>query len=282
VHASLVSWIRGHRLVAFFALAYAITAAAFGAYLAIPTLPYGPFWLVGIFSPTLAALLVAGMIGGLAEIKRLLSGFTRWGIGWRWYLACTIMVLGPLALAVVWMAFGNEAPGPASGLTPLILLGLVLYTLVSGPLAEEAGWRGFALPRLQERHGALTASVLLGVLWAFWHVPQYFVPNTTMIPFPIFVPQVIALAILFTWIYNNTRGSLVATVLTHFCFNFSGAFLAGYLGLMPPMLLYVGGGVMVGIWTLLVIVFAGPKFLSRRPREDLPSRPLDVARGLAI
>jgi hypothetical protein len=93
-----------------------------------------------------------------------------------------------------------------------------------------------------------------------------------MIPFLIFIPQCVALAILFTWIYNNTRGSLVATVLTHFFFNFSGAFIAGHLGLLPPMVLYIGGGIMVGIWMLLVVVFAGAKFLSKKPLEELPFR----------
>jgi len=262
--------IRRHQLVAFFVLAYSISAVAFGVYIATPNLPFVPFWLVGIFSPTLAALAVAGLVGGSAEVGRLLSGFTRWRIGWRWYLASAVLMLGPLALAMGWMALGNTPPGFAPGVTAWFLAGQLAYTAISGPLAEEAGWRGFALPRLQARLGALSASIVLGTLWAFWHVPQYFLPTTTMIPFPIFVPQVIALAILFTWIYNNTCGSLVATVLAHFWFNFSGAFLAGWLGLLPPMLLYVGGGIMAAVLTVVVVVFAGPRCLSRRPVADLP------------
>ncbi len=73
----------------------------------------------------------------------------------------------------------------------------------------------------------------------------------------------IGLSILFAWVYNNTGGSLVATVLMHFSFNFSGAFLAGHLGVMPPMLLYAGGGTAIGLLTVVVVIVFGWRRLSR-------------------
>ena len=264
--------VRRHALGAFFGLAYAICAAAFFAYAAFPALPLVPLWLVGIFSPTISALTIAGLSGGRREITAVLAGFTRWRIGWRWYLAVSLMVLGPLAIVGVYIGLGNPPSGAAADLTPLGVLGGLAYTLIAGPLAEEAGWRGFALPRLQERHTALGASVMLGLLWAGWHVPQYFVPGTTMIPFPIFVPICVALAVLFTWFYNNTGGSLVATVLAHFLFNFDGAWLAGRLGLAPAMLVNVAGGVAIGVMVVVVVLVAGAQTLSRKPSEQLPFR----------
>ncbi|MGF1617589.1 MAG: hypothetical protein ACFCU2_07245 [Acidimicrobiia bacterium] len=95
-------------------------------------------------------------------------------------------------------------------------------------------------------------------------------PDATMIPLPMFLPMTVALTILFTWVYNNTGGSLIATVLMHFLFNFSGAFLAGHLGLMPPMLLYVGGGITIGIFTIVVVALNGKVNLSRKSMDVMP------------
>lgn len=147
--------------------------------------------------------------------------------------------------------------------------GLLLITLLAGPLAEETGWRGFALPRMQARMGALNANLLLGVLWAFWHGPMYLIGGGS-IPFLIFVPLSVALAILFAWVFNNTRGSLVATTLMHFSFNFAGGHLAGHLGLVPPMVLNIAGGVGLLLIAVVVVIVVGPKYLSRRPVSELP------------
>jgi len=280
VFTSLRNWLRPRALVAFFVLAYAICAAAFLSYVAFPGLPFlvlKAIWWAGVFSPTISALTMAGLIGGPAEIRRLLDGFTRWKIGWQWYLAVSILVLGPLAVAGVYIALGNAPGGLPAGWTVWNFLGALVFTLCAGPLAEEAGWRGFALPRLQGRFSALNASLLLGLLWAFWHLPQYQLPDNGMIPFPIFLPICVALAILFTWFYNNTGGSLVATVLAHLCFNFSGAWLAGYLGLAPAMLLNIAGGAGILVLVIVVIVFAGAPYLSRKPLDQLPFRRVAAA-----
>jgi len=275
-----VSWtalVRAHALTVYFFLAYSICAAAVLVFIAIPGAPQPPFWLVAVFSPTIAAIVVSWLVGGAPEVRRLLAGFTRWRLGWRWYLAVAVFALGALGLAAVYALLGNAIAGPKADVTVGFLLSQLGFTLVSGPLSEEAGWRGFALPRMEARWGALGASLVLGVLWAGWHLPQYLLPNNTMLPIPILFPQVTGLAIVFTWIYNNTRGSLVATVLTHFGFNFAGAFLAGHLGLMPPMVLYVGGSAMSAILVVAVVVLTGPRLLSRRPPSELPFTPRPMA-----
>jgi membrane protease YdiL (CAAX protease family) len=261
----VLDWVRARPLVSFFVLAYALNFGAYFPYLTIPGLVLAPFWLLGVFSPTIAALIVSGVVGGSAEVRRLLSGFSRWRIGWHWFLAASTTVLIPLLLAIGYIGLGNEPVGPVAGTTVMFLAGQLVYTLLSGPLSEEAGWRGFALPRLQQRHSALTASVILGVIWTFWHVPVYFLPDATMIPLPMFLPMTIGLSILFAWVYNNTGGSLIATVLMHFSFNVSGAFLAGHLGLMPPMVLYIGGGIAIGLLTVAVVAWFGWRRLARVP-----------------
>jgi hypothetical protein len=268
---------RRHPVTAFFALTYAINVAACVASLAFDRAVSGvgvwPFWIVGIFSPTIGAVLTSVVIGGTDEVRRYVRRLRGGRLNARWVLVGMVLVLGPLALATVAAALGADVTGPEAGLTATSVIVALGYTLVAGPLSEEPGWRGFALPRLEVRHSALMASVMLGTVWAFWHVPFYFLPNQTMIPFPIFVPECIALSILFTAIYNNTAGSVVATILAHFWFNFAGAFLAGHFGILPPMLLYVGGSIMAVVLVVGVVVVEGPRTLSQRPDDQLPFQP---------
>ena len=246
--STLLFWFRRWPLATYFVLAYGICAAAFFSTYFVPLQPFSPVWIIGVSGPAIAGVIMAAVVGGWPEVKHLLSGYTRWRFNWKWYLAAASLGLLPLVVALVYIALGN----PPSGLKPGVMLWtypiLLLQTLIAGPLAEETGWRGFALPRMESRWGALNASLALGVLWTFWHVPQYLTGGAGMIPFPIFLPLTIALSILFAWVYNNTRGSLVATTLMHFSFNFAGGHLAGHLGLVPPMVINIAGGVAPPHW----------------------------------
>ena len=222
-----------------------------------------------IWSPTISGIILSGVIGGWKEIKRYLSGFLKWRVSYKWYLAAFFLMLGPLIFAGIYLILGGSAPGPVPGLTiPIILVNLLL-TLIRGPLSEEGGWRGFALPRLQSRYNALISSIILGIIWACWHIPLYFIE--ARMPFYIFIGLVIVITILMTWAYNNTNGSLIITILFHFSFNFNGAFITGLLGLLPTMVFYIGGGIMIGIYLIIVIIYAGPNKLSRKPKSEIPT-----------
>jgi len=271
--------LRRHPLWWFFGLAFGINAAATSVNLVTPVEHMSLVWFIAIFSPTIAAYLVAAGMGGWPDVKRLLAGYTRWRIGWQWYLAALSMALIPLGVALVYIALGHPPRGLREGLTWGGYLVILMQGWLTGPLAEESGWRGFALPRLQGRMNALYASLLLGLLWAFWHVPQYLtggVQTGGMMPFFIFVPVTIVLTILFTWVFNNTRGSLVATTVMHFAFNFSGGHIAGLLGLVPGMVLYGASGGLV-VLAILAVIFFGPKHLSRKPVSELPIEPAEAA-----
>jgi membrane protease YdiL (CAAX protease family) len=113
------------------------------------------------------------------------------------------------------------------------LVSFVLIFFGGGPLGEEPGWRGFALPRLQLRYGALRGTLLLGVLWVFWHLPDFLTsaqrggPGANLVTlltinFPIFFVMVMSLAIIFTWVFNNTRGSVFTALLLHTSINTFG------------------------------------------------------------
>lgn len=261
------NFIRQHPLWAFFILTYALNISITVTQLYILKVPQTPpVAILQVLTPSISAVILTALIGGKDGILKLLSGFTRWKISPWWYLAAFMMTGIPLLIAIIYILLGNPVRGLLPGTTFWGLASTLVFTVVSGPLSEEAGWRGFALPRLQARFNALQSSLILGVLWACWHIPFYFEPGYAAkgMPFPIYLVVVIGLAILFTWIYNNSQGSLLLTMLAHFFFNFSSAFLVQRFGLLPPMMLYSAGGGALGLMTIVVIVIFGPEHLSRK------------------
>ena len=124
--------------------------------------------------------------------------------------------------------------GPADMVTHLV--GFVLTMVLGGPLFEEIGWRGFALPRLQRMRGPLAASLILGVLWAFWRLPQFLVPAWAassggggISGIVLFVLAAVAFSVVISWVFNNTRASLLLAVLVHTSIDaFSGTMGAVY------------------------------------------------------
>ena len=101
------------------------------------------------------------------------------------------------------------------------LLIYVVYMMIFVALGEEVGWRGYALPALQARYSALIASLILGVMWALWHLPVFFNPDTSYsdLPFFLFVAFLVPVAILMTWLFNSTAGSVFMAMLFHAVMN---------------------------------------------------------------
>ena len=269
MNTAITAWVKKHQLIAFFTLSYLIMFAVVFSFIFLspgqPLQPWSLVWFFSIFSPSFSALIVSWIIGGRAEVKRLFSGFTRWKVGAFWYFAAAFLFLGPLVIAFVYMALGNPYSGFAPGVTFSSAGLTILFTLFSGPIAEEMGWRGFALPRLQTQHNSLVSSLILGVIWCCWHIPLFFVTGATQmsIPFPIYMVLVLTITIYLTWLYNNTAGSLIITVLGHFFYNLTG-FLTGVLHLMPPMVFYMTAGPLLGLIVIALIFGYGPRRLSRK------------------
>jgi uncharacterized protein len=269
------SWIKKYQLIFFFVLTYLI---AFGVMLPFiylnPTNPLRPWslvWFFYAFSPSISALIIAAICGGMPEIKRLLSGFTHWKVGIYWYFWTAFLILGPLVITLTYKALGKPGAGINPGETLPSMFGILLFTLFSGPIAEELGWRGFALPRLQAKYNALVSSLILGVIWTCWHIPLFFVTGATQmsIPFPIYLVLVTTISVYITWLYNNTKGSLIITILAHYAYNLTG-FLTGVLGLMPAMLFYIIAGSLLGLTTIAVVFVFGQRYLSKKPVSELP------------
>lgn len=179
---------------------------------------------LGGFGPTLAAVVLVGLAGGWAGLRGWLARCLRWRVGWGWVALAVGLPLGVIVLAAtVHLALGGTlSPSPVWGHGLLATLNFVLILLLGGPLGEEFGWRGYALPALQERYGWRVSSLVLGVVWGCWHLLLFFLANTSQrhIPIALFLSSTLALSVLFAWLANRTRGSLVLVVLFHTAINY--------------------------------------------------------------
>ena len=149
-------------------------------------------------------------------LRRLLE----WRVGARWYVfAVGYMAAIKLAVALVHRVAVGTWPPLGQEVWYAILASIVLTTV--GQAGEEIGWRGYALPRLAARLGLARASVLLGVIWACWHLPLFFVPGISQTgqSFPVYLLMVPALSVAIAWLYGHTNGSLLLAMLMHSAIN---------------------------------------------------------------
>jgi membrane protease YdiL (CAAX protease family) len=265
-------------LVIFFLLAYGITwglsvLATKGLLpFPIPPLLMNMSAILLHYGPSIAAIIMAGIVGGRSGVHALLGKLGRWRVGLGWYLVVFLLpVLLRLASVGIDVLLGGKLPPFFSSASvpsgnPLLLLPVVfLIVFFQAGLAEEIGWRGYGLPGLQQRYSALTASLILGVIWALWHFSPFNFDTVWPYAFWFFF-NVIPFTILVTWIYNNTRESLLLVTLFHTASNVSdwivptAPTLTNSTGIRPFIIL----GTLVWITALVVIAIYGPRYLSHK------------------
>jgi CAAX protease family protein len=232
-----------------------------------------PFWGVLLMGwmPGVAAIIVAAASGGRTAIKALFARVLIWRVGWPWY----VLVIG--GTAAIWLAavllnplFGGsglQVPELSLDLAIGLVINFVLLFLVN---SEELVWRGSLLPRLQARWSALGASVLIGAFEGLFHLPLFFQPDSDQAAtgLPVFVIGSVAGAIVFSWVFNNTRGSLLLIQLFHiFANTWITLFAAAPADNVASQWLFNG---LLLIIAGVVLVATGARCLSRRPRSELP------------
>lgn len=191
----------------------------------------------------------------------------QWRAGWVWY---GVAIGLPVALAVAVQALhvmlgGALVSGPGDPLALIAILALLV-------VGEEIGWRGFALPRLQARLGGLGASVVLGVLWAAWHLANTTIPGLERYwdAFPAFALFVVAQTVLFTWIANRTHGSVLLAWLFHAAINVAGSQFA----IGDPVRQWWLSAAVFGVVALGVLAIVGPQLTKRQQaRSKLSPEP---------
>ena len=285
--------IRNHPVLSFFVLTYGYTWLIWAPTLVIPvetgsgeyeTLAWvgvGLMYLGG-FGPLVAAAIVVKFGGG--DLRTWARQILSWRINIQWwFVALGLPIVAAIAVAGLYVAFG----GPydlGTLMTPVLFyIPLLLFAVIlSGGLNEEPGWRGLAQPLLQERYSALTASLIIGVVWAFWHLPLFFAPVAPHSGFPLlnqllYFPAVVVWSVLLGWVYNNTASVLLA-MFFHAGLNTAGGLIPidpeaviiegviqeGYLGLIA--------GLNLGVYLFIALVVIALFGRKRLARTEVPSR----------
>jgi membrane protease YdiL (CAAX protease family) len=266
--APMAVLLRAHPVAAFFVLAYLLSWSYWLMVLGIMGRDALAWFVPGAFGPPLAALLVTALVERWDGTRAFLRSWVQWRVGARWYV---VAVVGLPALGLlVGLVSGDwserfAGSGPSVAVTYLATLS---FLVVLGGGQEEPGWRGFALPRLQERMGPLAASVVLGVLWGLWHLPVFIlVPGYNNAgagaasiagSFLVFTAVgAVGQSLLLTWLFNHTGGSVLLAVLAHASLNAATGLVTGRTASMAVIMSF---GV-VGV----VLVFATRRTLSYQP-----------------
>jgi len=265
--------LRRHPLAAFFGLAYALSwlvwsplwLPALGFEL-LPVLPY--HHALGAVGPIAAAFLVSAAQFDSRGPRDLLARMAAWRGRLVWIL---VGLLGPFALLLLAAGVAvvvTDVPVPLSGFgrsaefPQFGAFTFLMYNVVSFGYGEEVGWRGFALPRLQARRSALAATVLLSIGWAFWHLPLFlYRPGYMSMGLTGAAAWFLSLltgAVLMTWLYNESRGSLLAVALFH------AAVDVAFTSEITSDFVVNAAGAMITVWGIVVILMAGPRYLSRK------------------
>ena len=228
-----------------------------------------PLVFIGVFGPFISAFVLTYIQDGKAGVVKLAKRLVQWRESLKWYAVALFLLPALMLVAIcINVALGGEM-GNSPWLQwylPLVLpIALVTGIITGGPLAEEPGWRGYALPRLQAKYGPLAGGLVLGAIWCLWHVPLFFIPGTSQygLPFLFWAAYTMALSMLMVWAYNRTNGSILIMMLLHASSNIGITVL--------PVLPSMAGGwntahIFIGIVllvTLAVIVWNWRTFASK-------------------
>ncbi|HEX2980844.1 MAG TPA: type II CAAX endopeptidase family protein [Anaerolineaceae bacterium] len=265
-----------HPPVAFAVLAYAFSWLLWWAAEAGGTSSLFLEWLGG-FGPALAAILLTGLLEGREALRLLLMRVFAWRFHPLLYLAAlTVPIIGTLLLIALYaLASGDssalELVGPwlvnLARVSPVLLLTLALgWIVVTG---EEIGWRGYLLPRLQARHSDLVASLLVGLVWGLWHLPELWPlnPGRDPVTLPLFLADIVLISVIYTWLHVGSHGSILLVSLFHGVYDLMVMYASAslpFIGQTRGMETVVVLGMAIGI-----VAIYGYRSFARDPNRAL-------------
>ena len=276
-------------VVKFFLLTFAVTWTCYGTAVEIArrstssplSFEVRALVFIGTFAPSLVAVALTAAHGGRRAFGALIGRIFQFNVKARWYLfAVSYMVVIKLAAALAhrallgaWPRFGQESPA-------IIIAAIIFSTPFQS--GEEIGWRGYALPRMAESMGFRAASLLLGIIWALWHLPLFFLPgaDTYLQSFPVWSLEVVALSVAIAWLYTHVEGSLLLTMLMHSAINQT-------IGIVPSASAHPTNAFSINVtsvmWlTTALLWISAAYFLVRMPKaEQLYSGARQSSHGLA-
>lgn len=253
-HSAAAERVRSHRWTYAWAAAAAVTVLILYVASGGTLVTGGTFLGLEGALLLLAVLLVAGLIAAGRSpdprIRARLASLLEWRKPWWLWLTAILVYPAILAMggALAWalgarVSLPEAATRPVSDWGPLLATGVLMTAFFRGGL-EELGWRGFMLPELQKRWSPLTASLLIAVAWSLWHLPLHvtgFYDGPVVVSMILRTVRVIPLAILFTWLYNRSGGSLLLVVAMHAVHNNAGVIAPTTYWSFVPGVLVIGG-----------------------------------------
>jgi uncharacterized protein len=227
-----------------------------------PGLRTGLF-LASAFGPSFAAVAVIVVFDGIVGLRRWLGQCFRWRVGGRWYaVALLTPPLIMLAALGIYAALGGAIlTSPVAGHIVMAIAQFPMIMLLGGPLGEEFGWRGFALPALTAKMGWRVASLVIGVVWGAWHVPLFFMAGTAQadLPMALFLASTVALSVVFARLSVNTRFSVIPAILLHSAIN--------WWSMVLPVMPRDGNAQAYSLVMVIVIAIALAAFLMPGPKK---------------
>jgi membrane protease YdiL (CAAX protease family) len=283
------AFLRRHPLSSFFALAFAVSLAAFTAlYLTVGAAPAGPsavpiiYDLCYILAAGGSGLLLARLVGGRAGTREVVARLRRWRVGVRWYLPAIFTTSLAATIALLTLAATVSPDFLPPFLTGRLVVLMIPLSLAMGLMSgagEEIAWTGFALPRLLDQYPAFAAALTLGVVWALWHAPIVF--TRTVFQFGSLASEVLFLLalvpyrILMSWVYINGKRSLSLVIVMHALYDCSLAAVVPWT-LTARQTAQFYGAMNIVLWLMVVAVVAvfGAERLSLGgSRGQIPSAP---------
>ena len=231
----------------------------------LPVLPE-----LGAFGPSVAAVVLVAYADGITGVRRLFARAVQVDYPTRWLAVALLLPIGVVAaaLAVAYVT-GTEPSYPWAETPSVLPIAFVFIFFLGGPVQEEFGWRGYLLDPLQDRLGATVAGLSIGLVWAVWHLPLFYIPSQTIyynVPMFGFFVSTAFLSVLHTWLYNNTNRSLLPALLMHTAFNWANGMFPVLESDPASVTLLIA----LAAATAAVVAYWGPSTLSRpRSRSDI-------------
>jgi hypothetical protein len=235
------------------------------------------FAQLGALSSGVAGIILAAIEGRKGGVRELLGRALIWRVGIGWWVVA-LLSLGPLVVGALYLRslLGGPPVGWSELGPPTSIPQLLLILVIFAGFGEEFGWRGFAMPRLQARYSALGSTLIISIFWALWHIPKFFVAGesqyiwmqeagfiSSFLGYSIFI---FGWSIIYTWVFNNTKGSVLLAAVVHGAGNTWASYLDNYRGDIGN--LWALAGVIFTV-AIIIVLLAGPEHLSRQNTRNV-------------
>jgi membrane protease YdiL (CAAX protease family) len=221
-------------------------------------------FIIGGYGPFVGAFLLTFINERKSGVKTLWKRFWNGKIELKWLLTTFLLIPSLYILSsMIAIVFQGDPPTLDWLSQPWLIIGYIITAFFAGGFPEEFGWRGYALDRFHVEWNLISSSLIIGIIWGFWHLPIWFMPDDShslgIFNFLLFLLDVVFVSILFTWLYNKTNGSILIAVILHTMLNFTSfvIFLSRLGEEIYRILLYI-----IGI--ILIVFFREKKLINDR------------------